>query len=188
MVDDKCSLSNPLLHHLLSLSLSSVSTSSARFLFPYPGLAQQPAECWLLFILLLALTTFLTLQSLKSALSSFALFRLISCLCLFCAFLLFSISHFIFAPRSVSFLFLFISTFSSHPFSLVPCLFRFSPKLPPYFDSFSPSSSFFLHFPVILSSINSLSFSSSLQISPVVTPCLVCIQARVASLMRGIYG
>lgn len=67
-----------------------------------------------------------------------------------------------------------------------------SPKLSPSFYSSSPSpslpSSSLLHSRSILLSSNSLFFSSSFQISSVLTPRAPSIQATVASLMRRIYG
>lgn len=91
------------------------------FLFPSLGLAQQPAECWLLFIQLLALTTFLTLQSLKSAHSSFALFRLISYSFVFSVLSCFSQSLISFLLPA---LFHFCSFLSQH-FLLIPSLWSF---------------------------------------------------------------
>lgn len=135
MVDDKCSLSNPLLHHLCPFPLFQLLLQVSSSHLPV----------WLSNLLNVGFfsscCSHLRLSLRCNLLSLHSL--LLLCFASFLAFVFSALSCFsqslisFFASRSVSFLLLFISTFSSHPFSLVPCLFRFSPKLSPYFDSFS---------------------------------------------------
>lgn len=115
-------------------------------------------------------------------------------LCLFAVvlFLSFSIRFSLFClPHFIS------SSSSSHPFYpplsslclifpsyLLNCQYTQIRPLPPL--PFLSGS--LLYARLYSSPLNSLFFSSSLQISPVLTPCTLSIQAAVASLMRRIYG
>lgn len=178
---DKCSLSNPPLHfisslHALALFQLLLEVCSSHLLI---WLSILLDGCGLIFILLqISLLNNFSIQLFPSS-SSLLCSVLSTCVSLFC------LPHFISSSSSSR---PFYPPLSSSclifPSYLLSCQYTQIRPLPPL--PFLSGS--LLHARLYSSILNSLFFSSSLQISPILTSCTLSIQAAVASLMHRIYG